>query len=90
MPLPTQPITLSPEQVAELNCKLTTLRHDINNQLSLTMAALELLRAKPESGERMLAMLFEQPRKIADQISQFSIEFEQALGITRPYDPVHK
>jgi hypothetical protein len=84
MPLPSQPITLTPEQVAELNRKLATMRHDINNQLSLIMAALELIRHKPESAERMMAMLAEQPQKISTVLVQFSSEFEQALGITRP------
>jgi len=34
MPLPDQPVTLVPEQVAELNRKLSVMRHDVNNNLS--------------------------------------------------------
>ena len=40
----TQPITLSAEQVEELQKKIAKLRHDINNHLSLVMAATELIR----------------------------------------------
>ena len=47
------------------------------------MAALELMRSRPQLGERMLATLVEQPPKIAFAINKFSAEFEQALGITR-------
>ena len=54
MRLPSQPVTLTPEQIEELNRKLATMRHDINNQLSLIMAALELIHYKPETGERMI------------------------------------
>ena len=83
MAVPSQPITLSAEQLDELNRKLSTMRHDINNHLSLVMAALELMRSRPQLGERMLATLVEQPPKIAFAINKFSAEFEQALGITR-------
>ena len=84
MPLPSQPITLTPEQIAELNRNLATMRHDINNQLSLIMAAVELIHYKPETGPRMMAMLTEQPPRISAALTQFSKEFEQAFGITRP------
>jgi hypothetical protein len=84
MPVPSQPITLSAEQIKELNLKLATMRHDINNQLSLIMAAVELIRYKPQTGERMMAMLAEQPQRIAAALVQFSSEFEHTLGITRP------
>ena len=84
MPLPSQPVTLSVEQVAELNRKLSNLRHDINNQLSLIMAAVELIHYKPQTAERMMATLTEQPPRIAAGLVKFSGEFEQTLGITRP------
>ncbi|HVM48838.1 MAG TPA: hypothetical protein VMU04_12475 [Candidatus Acidoferrum sp.] len=84
MALPSQPITLTADQIAELNRKLATMRHDINNQLSLIMAAVELIHYKPETGERMMAMLIEQPPKISAALIQFSNEFEQCMGITRP------
>lgn len=84
MALPTEPITLTVEQISELNRKLTTLRHDVNNQLSLIMAAVELIRRKPEGSGRMLAMLVEQPHKISDSLTQFSGEMEAALRVTRP------
>jgi hypothetical protein len=83
MALPTEPITLNVEQINELNQKLAALRHDVNNQLSLIMAAVELIRRKPEGSERMLAMLVEQPHKIADSLTQFSGEMEAALRIAR-------
>ena len=38
MLLPAQPVTLTPEQIAELNKKLSTMRHDINNSLALVLA----------------------------------------------------
>jgi hypothetical protein len=83
MPLPSQPVTLTVEQLADLNGKLSTMRHDINNQLSLIVAAVELIRHKPEMAERMLATLVEQPPKIANALTKFSAELERAFGITR-------
>ena len=84
MALPSQPITLSVEQIDELNRRLATMRHDINNTLSLITAAAELIRYKPEMAERMMITLLEQPQKITLTLSQFTTEFERAFGITRP------
>jgi len=83
MALPKEPVALSVEQIDELNKKLATLRHDVNNNLSLIMAAAEILRRRPETAERMLNSLSEQPQKIAASLAQFSRELETALGIKR-------
>jgi hypothetical protein len=84
MPLPTEPVTLSVEQIGELNRKLTDARHDVNNYVALILASAELLRRRPETAERMLASLLEQPPKITAAVKQFSTELEAALHITRP------
>ena len=84
MALPSQPVTLTVEQLAELNRKLSNARHDINNHLSLIVAAMELIRYKPQMAEKMLATLAEQPPKITAALTKFSNEFEQTFGITRP------
>ena len=64
MPSPTEPATLTVADIEELNKQLSTMRHDINNHLSLIMAAVELVRRKPETLERMTNTLIEQPWKI--------------------------
>ena len=84
MGLPTEPVTLTVAQLEELNRKLANMRHDINNNLSLIVAAMELMRHKPQMTERMMTTLGEQPAKIGSALSKFSAEFESALGITRP------
>jgi len=84
MPLPSQPVTLTVEQIAALNDKLSSMRHDINNQLSLIVAAVELIRHKPNTAERMMATLVEQPPRVSESLSKFSSEFERTFGITRP------
>ena len=66
MGLPTQPLTLSVEQIDELNKKLSATRHDINNQLSMMMAAAELVRMKPEMAPRMAEKLMAQPARITE------------------------
>ena len=84
MGLPDKPVTLSAEQIAELNKMLSTLRHDINGDLSLIVAAAELIKLNPEITPRMLATVLEQPGKIRDRTDKFSAAFEKLLGITRP------
>ena len=83
MRTPSQPVQLSVAEVQELNQKLSTLRHDINNNLSLIMAATELLRHKPALAERMMVTLAEQPPKISAAMAKFTSDFETILGITR-------
>ena len=82
MRMPTQPVNMSAEEIADLNQKLCTLRHDINNHLSLIMAATELIRHKPQMAERMMETLCEQPPRITAAMTKFSQEFEQAFGIS--------
>jgi len=83
MTLPNQPVTLTVEQIDELNRHLANMRHDINNNLSLIMAATELLRHKPETMERMIGTLVKQPPKVTEALGKFSAEFERTLGLSR-------
>ena len=83
MVLPQQPVTLDVEQIAALNRELANMRHDINNHLSLVMAAVELIRVKPQMTERMTNTLMEQPPKIRDSMLSFCAKFESSFGIQR-------
>jgi hypothetical protein len=84
MALPTEPVTLTVAQLEELNRKLSDMRHDINNHLALVVAAVELIRHKPQMTERMMATLSEQPSRITEAVRKFSHDFEQSMHITRP------
>jgi len=88
-PMATQaaPVTLTPQQVEELIKKFSTLRHDVNNNLSLIVAAAELIKYNPSSSARMASTLVEQPQKITDHLARFSAEFEKTLGIQRGDHP---
>ena len=83
MGVPKKAVTLTPAQLDELNTRLSDMRHSINNQLSLIVAAVELIRYKPELRDKMAASLVKQPGRITEEMSRFSAEFERALGITR-------
>jgi len=83
MELPAQPVTLTVEQIAELSEKLGTMRHDVNNKLSLILAAVDVLQYKPQMIDRMMATVAEQPQKIIEAVASFSAEFEKAFGIKR-------
>jgi hypothetical protein len=83
MALPEKPVTLTVEQVAELNQRLSTLRHDVNNNLLLIMASAELASVKPEALAQSMDTLLAQPQKITEQMTRFTAEFERILGITR-------
>jgi hypothetical protein len=83
MALPNGPVTLTVAQIEELNRSLSTMRHDINNHLSLIVAAAELIKMSPEAAQRMAASHSEQPGKIAELLNRFTADFENRLGITR-------
>lgn len=82
MGLPDQTVPLTPVEVAELSRKLSDLRHNVNNHLALMVAALELIRRKPEMLQRMVDNLTEQPQKILEEIKKFSDELEKTLRIS--------
>lgn len=83
MGLPNEPQTLTPEQVAEFNSKLSEMRHNINNYLSMVIAATELIKRKPEGADRFLEMIGQQPPRIISELQQFTNEFEKTLKIER-------
>jgi len=83
MALPTEPVTLSVQQIEELNRKLSNLRHDINGDLALVVAAAELIKLNPEILQRMLSTLLEQPPKIREKLDRFSGDLEKSLGIIK-------
>lgn len=83
MELPAEPVTLTAKQIAELNEQLSNMRHDLNNNLSLIIAAVEVLQYKPQLMERMKATVAEQPPKMIAAVQKFSAEFEKTFGIKR-------
>ena len=92
MPLPDHAVTLTPDQIAALNKRLSESRHNINNHLSLVVATTEVLQKNPELGPRLMPNLAAQPERIIKEIQAFSDAFEAALSITRdkPYTPFLK
>lgn len=84
MGLPSESVTLNPEQLTELHRKLSNMSHDIRNSLSLIVASAELIRQKPEMLDRLMPRLADQPTKISQCIDGFRAEFDKAFGITKP------
>ncbi|MSU64159.1 MAG: hypothetical protein EXS31_17505 [Pedosphaera sp.] len=83
MAAPQAPVTLTPAQIEELATRLSDFRHNINNNLSLVVAAVELIRRKPDLVERMSARIMEQPTKILAEVKTFSDFLEARLNIVR-------
>ena len=83
MGLPAEPVTLSAAQVAALNQRLSDMRHNVNNNLALMVAALELIKRKPDICLKMADNMGAQTNKMIEEIKLFSTEFEKTFGITR-------
>jgi hypothetical protein len=84
MPLPSEPVTLSVEQIKELKHQLTDLRHDVNNKVALMLSAVEMIRRRPENATNMLDSFARQPEKLIEAVAKFSTALESALQITKP------
>ena len=80
----THPVTLTAGQVEELKGRLADLRHNVANQLSLIVAATELIRRRPEMAARFADSLVAPPKKITDEVKLFSAELEKALAVLPP------
>lgn len=85
-----QAIQLTADDVRMLNRHLSKVRHDINNDLSLLVAAAEMLHRKPELAEKYMQTLLNQPEKISNKITEFSRLFEAALKIDLEGDDTHE
>ncbi|MCX6905203.1 MAG: hypothetical protein NTW03_17340, partial [Verrucomicrobia bacterium] len=71
----------TPQQIVELDIRLSTMRHDIVGHLSVIMAAMEMMRIKPEFMENVFTTLNDRSPKIMEEMKKFSAEFERTLGI---------
>jgi hypothetical protein len=78
-----QPVVLTAAQAQTLKRQLATMRREINNRLSLIVAAAEIMRRRPHLTPKMLPTFVEQPAKITAFVEEFSGHFERALGLTR-------
>jgi hypothetical protein len=83
MRMPEHPVSLSPVEIEELNLKLSRMRHDINNYLTLMVAAAELIRRDPQSSDRRVTTILDQVPRATTALAQFSAEFEKAFDIKR-------
>ena len=79
----TKPVTLTATQVAELSRGLAHMRHDINNQLAMVLAAGEIVVRKPEMIPKVASTFLEQPPRISASMEAFSALFEATLGLSR-------
>lgn len=79
MSLHKQELTLTAEQINSIRQKLSELRHNVNNHLSLLTAAAEILARKPELAQKISQNLIEQPQKIVEEIKSFSDFLEKLL-----------
>jgi hypothetical protein len=81
---PTQTVTFSTDQVAELNRILSNARHGINNHLTVISTAIELIRRDPTAATRLAQTMADRPELIRKELLQLSNAYEDAFGISRP------
>src|ERR1041385_3323566 len=87
MELPTEPLTLTVQQIGDLSQHFSFFRHDVNNSVGLIGAAAELMRYSPDAAKRWSATLVEQPPRIAGKTREFIGETERVLTIRTADEP---
>jgi hypothetical protein len=83
MGFPTQSVSLHPDQVVELERRLSDARHGINNHLTLLSTAIELIRRDPSAAERLAQAMVDRPQMIREELMRFNRAFDEAFGIKR-------
>ncbi len=81
MTQPTHSVTLLPEEVLSLTRNFSTLRHDVNNQLALLLASLEVIQRKPETAVRLTDSFGSAADRIMAELRAFSDQLEKALQV---------
>lgn len=66
------PVQLTQHEIEEIGRRLSRLRHNVNNHLSLVIAGLEVMEHRPEMTEKVRATMREQPELISSEVSHFS------------------
>ncbi|HEY9173152.1 MAG TPA: hypothetical protein VI136_12780 [Verrucomicrobiae bacterium] len=75
-----QPVRLTVAQMEELNESLANMRHDINGQSSVVLAALELLKLRPGDRARHVARLVGVPVRMQTIMDDFCGKFAKTLA----------
>lgn len=75
-----QPVRLTVAQMEELNESLANMRHDINGQSSVVLAALELLKLRPGDRARHVARLVDVPVRMQTIMDDFCGKFAKTLA----------
>lgn len=81
--VPAGPVTLSPEQVALFQRRLTNLERDIHEQLGPLLELSRLARTAPEQLQTRAAEFAPHAPEISAILQKFGTEFDRAFGLAR-------
>lgn len=76
-------VHLTAEQARELHKLLSDCRHNVNNNVSLIMSAMELAQLKPDSLPKMIKTAVDQSKKVTEEVIRYSAEFERIMQAAR-------
>ena len=85
--LPTQPVTLKPEEIALFHRRLTSFQHDMQKQLVPLIELSRVARQDPQQLVPRAGEFSEASPKISGEMNTFAAEFDRAFGIVRAAQP---
>jgi hypothetical protein len=85
--LPTQPVTLSPEQVTLFHRRLMNFEHDMHERLAPLLELSRIARQDPQQLQTRSAEFAQTPPKISGEMTNFATEFDKTFGIVRATRP---
>jgi hypothetical protein len=74
-------LNLSQLEVIQIAERLSTCRHNINNNLALMVASAEIVKRKPERIDKVIDTIFQQTEKLMNELNSFSENLKKVLDI---------
>lgn len=77
-------ITLSREEMAQLQKKFSEIKHSINNALAVMMALSEMSQRRPDYAEKLASTVLTKAPQIVSSLQEFTQALNEKAGTARP------
>jgi len=79
-------ITLSQEEISQLQKKFSEIKHSINNALAVMMALSEMSQRRPDYGEKLASTVLSKAPQIVTSLQEFTQVLNEKAGQPPPPD----
>ena len=80
----TDDITISREEMAQLQKKYSEIKHSINNALAVMMALSEMSQRRPDYAEKLASTVLTKAPQIVSGLQEFTQALNEKAGTAKP------